>query len=191
MYKYLLLYKGYFINSWNRIVKRTFVTENFFFSVGPQSTLPEKKWPFYSVISIFGKLHGTRKLVYVSYIDRHYSQYWFWIHNDDLQAFLLILETTKSHKGRGLGCMGDAQWLLGWFLANNWPQQLIYGPACCHGEDEGPSCLCAGGALCTLWRPFQEPAPCKTVQSPTNPSEQELEVLDCPGQNDESTFCLH
>ena len=81
-----------------------------------------------------------------------------------------------------------------------------------------PAFLCAGGALCTLWRPCQEPAPCKTVQSPTNPSEKEL-VLDhgftnsivsacnnrhfpiichtnlvfflCfPGQNDESTFLL-
>ena len=55
------------------------------------------------------KSHGTRKLVYVSYIDRHYSQYWFWIHNDELQAFLLMLETTKCQKGRDLGCIWDAQ----------------------------------------------------------------------------------
>ena len=40
---------------------------------------------------------------YASYIDRHYSQYWLWIHNDDMQAFLLILETGSVLYGRLLG----------------------------------------------------------------------------------------
>ena len=39
----------------------------YLFPVRPSNYSPWEKWPFYSVLSIFGKLHGTRKLVYVSY----------------------------------------------------------------------------------------------------------------------------